>query len=298
MADLPNIDQAFVDRVFASLSGMEIELDVDPLAFGPKHLNGKIANTRRMLTQCERIYTQVAHILQMYRSALRAAKLDFDLAQQNLLANDPEVRSGRNVRDRDALATMKLHEERLEVARLESAELDLDAVLQVVKSKRTDLKDIQGRLRDQIKMCQEEIGLGAKWGSRLPNGQVGPDLDAAPRPDHATVDDLRNLFAGTGIETQAPEPVEEVPEPIEAAPEPVAETPAEAPEPEAPEPETPEPVQETAPSKGAEDEVLRAFPPSVDPDAVADFFNEIGSENTGTQNPPGEFSIDDILGSL
>jgi hypothetical protein len=45
---------------------------------------------------------------------------------------------------------------------------DLDSVLSVIRVKRTDLKDIQGRLRDQFKICQEEIGLGARWGSRLP----------------------------------------------------------------------------------------------------------------------------------
>jgi hypothetical protein len=292
MAELPNIDQGFVDRIFTSLSGMEIELDVDPIAYGPKHLNGKIANTRRMLTQCERIYTQVAHILQMYRSALRAAKLNFDLAQQNLLANDPEVRSGRNVRDRDALATMKLHEERLEVARLESAELDLDAVLQVVKSKRTDLKDIQGRLRDQIKMCQEEIGLGTPWGSRLPNGQEGPDLDAAPRPDHATVDDLRNLFAGAGIEAQAP-PVETEETPDEDAGSSIVEPPTvDAPSP------SEDPTPNPTPVEPPENELLSAFPPSADVDAVESFFKDIDDLSTPNTSGTQELSIDDILGSL
>ena len=222
-------------------------------------------------------------------------KLNFDLAQQNLLANDPEVRSGRNVRDRDALATMKLHEERLEVARLESAELDLDAVLQVVKSKRTDLKDIQGRLRDQIKMCQEEIGLGAKWGSRLPNGQEGPDLDAAPRPDHATVDDLRNLFAGAGIEAQAP-PVETDETPDEDEGTPIVEpTPVEDPTPDPTPVEDPTP--DSTPVESPANELLSAFPPSADADAVESFFKDIGDETPNTSGTQ-ELSIDDILGSL
>jgi hypothetical protein len=36
----------------------------------------------------------------------------------------------------------------------------------VIKAKRTDLKDLQGRLRDQLKLCQEQISLGQRWGSK------------------------------------------------------------------------------------------------------------------------------------
>ena len=36
----------------------------------------------------------------------------------------------------------------------------------VIKAKRTDLKDLQGRLRDQLKLCQEQIALGQRWGSK------------------------------------------------------------------------------------------------------------------------------------
>ena len=50
----------------------------------------------------------------------------------------------------------------------------MDASLTVVKAKRTDLKDVQRALRDQMKLCQEEIGLGNQWGSKLPPGAQNP----------------------------------------------------------------------------------------------------------------------------
>ena len=66
----------------------------------------------------------------------------------------------------------------------------------VIKSRRTDLKDVQGRLRDQLRLCQEETGLGAKWGSRAPIGKAVPDASAAiPGPiTIGTVGDLDALM--------------------------------------------------------------------------------------------------------
>jgi hypothetical protein len=216
---LPPIDTPFVERIFGALSEMEMELDVDPLQHGPKRLTSKIAQARGMLTRCERIYLQVAHMLQQYRAANRAAQIDFDLGMQGLLTNDPEVRGGSNVRDREAIATMKLHEEHKVLRELGSGVLDLEAVMSATKAKRTDLKDLQGRLRDQMKLCNEEIGLGARWGSKPAPGQKTPDLDAAPRVDVTTVDELRDLFQGGEVEIQAPTPteVEAVGELLEAA---------------------------------------------------------------------------------
>ena len=206
---LPEIDKPFVDRVFSALSVMEMELDADPLQYGPKRLSSKVATARGMLTRCERIYLQIAHLLQQYRAANRAAQMDFDLGMRQLLANDPEVRGGSNVRDREAIATMKLHDEHQSLRALGSAVLDLEAVMAAVKSKRTDLKDVQGRLRDQMKLCNEEVGLGARWGSKAPPGTQTPDLDAAPRVDVTTVDELRDLFTGSEVEVQAPTPDED-----------------------------------------------------------------------------------------
>jgi hypothetical protein len=206
---LPPIDKPFIDRVFASLEVMEVPLDTDPLEHGPKRLNSKIAGARKMLARTERIYLQVAHMLQQYKACHRGADLDFELGMQHLLANDPEVRAGRNVRDRDAIATMKLHDEKHSLAGFEAAIMDLEAVQSAVKTKRADLKDTQARLRDQIRLCGEEIGLGGRWGSKPSPGSNAPSLDTAPRVDVTTVDELRDLFQGSGAEIEAPPPLED-----------------------------------------------------------------------------------------
>jgi hypothetical protein len=195
---LPVIDEERVNSVFSELEGMEVHLDPDPLAYGPRRLNSKVAKARSMLTRCERVFLQTSHDLQICKTAHRTSQLDFDLQMQDLIANDPEVRAGSNVRDRDAIATMKLRNERLHLMGMEISIGDLEMVMTVIKAKRADLRDIQGRIRDQIKLCQEEIGLGGKWGSRAGPGEDTPDLDNAPQTDPRALASIQDLVREAG----------------------------------------------------------------------------------------------------
>lgn len=160
----PILDPSHIEGMYTSLGAMQVELDADPLELGPKRLNGKIAECRGMLSRCEKIFLDVSQHLHRYRRQLRAASADFKLRMRELLTNDPEVRMGRNVTDREAIAANKMRPEAEEIDRLTACVEDLEAVLTVVRTKRADLKDIQGRLKDQLKVCQEEISLGGRWG--------------------------------------------------------------------------------------------------------------------------------------
>lgn len=172
---------------------MDVQLDADPLVYGPKRLNGKVALVRSLLSRCERIFLDISQMLAKYKRGLRAAQLDLDLAKKHLLATDPEVRAGRAVSERDAIATGKLKSEVALLAACEHAVEDLDAILNVVKAKRSDLRDIQGRLKDQVRLCQEEIGLGGRWGSKSPRDiELEPGQGVA---DGSDVEDVNALIA-------------------------------------------------------------------------------------------------------
>jgi len=212
---LPSITNDIVDSVFARLDLMEVELDPDPLEYGPKRLNGKIAQARGMLNGCEKQFLQVSHWLQQYKRANRAAVLEFDLLMQDMLANDPEVKAGLSVRDRDAIATIKVRTERETISKMEIVIQDLEAMMQVIKAKRADLRDIQSRLRDQIKLCQEEIGLGSRWGSRPPPGTRAPNLEETPDIDAESLQDLQEMFSGVGEKEMDFSEVVKPPPPVE-----------------------------------------------------------------------------------
>lgn len=198
LQNLPVVDQKVVDYIFHTLGAMEVELDDNPLDYGPRRLNFKVAEVRRMLTDMESLYLQVSGYIQKYKSAHRAANASLEMSKKHLMANDPEVRAGRNLATQDALASVKLREDVERVARMVSVLEDLDAMMTVIKSKRADLKDIQTRIKDQINLCREEIALGGKWGSKPPPGTNAPDLDKAPKAGRS-LRDLQNLFSEVSV---------------------------------------------------------------------------------------------------
>lgn len=205
-----------VDIIYKRLEGLRVELDSDPLAYGPKRLNHKVAACRKALSEAERIFCDLSQRLAAAKKSLRASTAAYQLAQKYLFANDPEVRAGRNVSDREAFAAIKLKNEWMQVKRLEQTVEDLEAVMTVVRAKRTDLKDTEGRLRDQMRLCQEEIGLGSRWGSKPPPGAtiaLNPGVGLSGITDMDSVD---ALVASMNGETHLPvleddESVEETP---------------------------------------------------------------------------------------
>ena len=185
------LDPTYLPTTFAALGRMEVQHDSDPLVYGPKRLNLKTALVRKMLTECERLFLDISQKHAYYKRAHRAASLILDMSLKHLLANDPETRAGRAVSDREATAYGKLKVESKEVSDAQDSLEELEAIMAVVKAKRSDLRDIQGRLRDQVRLCQEEIGLGSRWGSKSPRGvELQPGQGFADGSDVAAIDDL------------------------------------------------------------------------------------------------------------
>lgn len=193
---LPIIDQDLIDRVFAILEKMDVVLDENPLLYGPQRLNMKVAQSRQMLTGTERLFQKVSKWLQKYKAAHRSAELSLNLSKKHLFANDPETRAGRNQTTQDAIAETKLADEVREVHHLAQVIEDLTVLMSVIKAKRSDLRDIQGRIRDQMKLCHEEIGLGNQWGSKMP-----PSTGEVSDPEgRTTLRELTKILQGVKTE--------------------------------------------------------------------------------------------------
>lgn len=163
---LPTINQKYVDDVLSEVMAMSVNLDENPLDFGPKRLQLKVAQCRQHLSRCMEIQLRVQRDHYVFKSHHRSESLVFDVKLQRMLASDPDVQHGRNMKDREAIANSKLRAERESLHDLVTVIGDLEMLLQALKMKREDLKDIQNRISLQHKLCQDEIGLGSKWGSR------------------------------------------------------------------------------------------------------------------------------------
>lgn len=190
----------YVEYVYSLLPELTVSLDPDPLEYGPARLSEKISECRTHLDKTEMVFKQISEMIHHAKRRLRKAEYDLELAKMALISSDPEVRSGRSEKERESIALMKLQEESQLKYDLESAVEDLTAIMHVVKATRADLKDIRARIKDQMTLCQEEIGLGRVWGSKpvrkggeeKPKKGKGPTLDeilSETLKDDAILDD-------------------------------------------------------------------------------------------------------------
>ena len=159
-----------IDAIFNELADMQMDLDDDPIRYGPKRLIGKVAGCKKLVSRCTEIEIHLATLLARTLRQQRTAEAELELLMQDLLASDPEVRAGRSVRDREAIANTKMRDERGVARAITEAGEELKAAITVVKAKKADLKDTQGRLRDQHRLISEEIALGSAWGTAPPPG--------------------------------------------------------------------------------------------------------------------------------
>ncbi len=172
------IEQAYIDRIYERLTAMDVKLDADPIEFGPSRLNYKTSEVRGHLSSTEKIFMEVSHNLQKIKRDLLIRQTEYNIEQTQLIANDPHVRSGRSQKEREALAATRLVHIQSKINDLTLSSHDLEDLMTVIKAKRTDLKDLQGRLRDQLKLCQEQIALGQRWGSKTFTSRTFDDPNA------------------------------------------------------------------------------------------------------------------------
>lgn len=191
--DGPIVDPAIIEDLFDEVTKMteELVLDDDPLLYGPKFLRQKIARVRNLQTDVQNRYLRVSKADHQVARILHTLNAELQFEQSVLLANDPEVSSAPNVKDREAICNLKLRDKIEERTRWESAALETQAALTVIKSQQRDLKDLMSRLRDQKKLCEDEIAMGRSWGSKPPPGVSVPGVVPGGVPvDVSDIDDI------------------------------------------------------------------------------------------------------------
>jgi hypothetical protein len=172
----PLVAVEVVDQVYEQLRDMGIDLDEDPLSHGPKRIQQKIAQVRNMMTVVQRYYQVIAQKDHILKRALNASEALLKIGTMELFAHDPEVKQCRSVKDREALAHTKLSKEVREKIRYSAAVFETETLLQALKVKERDLKDTATQLGRQMRLCQDEIGLGRRWGKDEIKGDI-PDIE-------------------------------------------------------------------------------------------------------------------------
>ncbi len=174
LSDTPTVDKERIDRVYAEIDNMEeILLDPDPLGSGPAKMNQTRSRVRNQMTRCTALELQILQDMGWYKHEITRLEAQMELKIADLLANNAKVKMGRSADDRRALAEVELKDE-FHVLQTQKRRYDtLEVMVKVVRVKKSDLKNLQTQLRDQMKTCEHELGLGRNWGSRLPVSVTG-----------------------------------------------------------------------------------------------------------------------------
>ena len=203
---VPIVDLDRIAETYGELKKMEVPLDPNPIEYGPKRFNNKIARVRTMLSRVEQLFLQTSEDLHFFQRLINAKQTLYELEKRELMVNDPRCRVGRAQQERADLADVQLRAQIEAIQHLELAAHDLETVMVSIKSKRTDLKNIQSRMKDQMKLLEHDLGMGARWGSNAPPSAVGASVNE--------IDDmLAAMDKGLGIvETEDEEETEDTTE--------------------------------------------------------------------------------------
>ena len=97
-----------IESIYEGLAAMQVELDPDPLELGPKRLNNKISEVRDCLSRLETLSLQLSQEQHALKRERRKLEVELDFLVKDMLTNDPEVRAGKNLADREAIAKTRL----------------------------------------------------------------------------------------------------------------------------------------------------------------------------------------------
>lgn len=249
-----------VDQIFAEMDGYVLELANEPSMLGPQYFQDKIAICRGYLNKVSLVVSELNREKLEVSGELRRLEAVYAMEYDNLIANDPRVKSLANIEDRKATAGFILREKRGLINTLKDRLANLDGVSRVVSFRNRELASTMTAIRDQRRLMQTELSTGAFYGDeRVPKSQRPPREGHGMGLDDGeiTVADLEALMAEPAPESQALE-----------SDEPEASV-------EAPESENPQ-ISQAAPSTNApamEVEPLAAAQPASDEDVMRQFLD-------------------------
>lgn len=176
-----------IDQIYQEIVKQTISLDMDPLEFTPSRLQEMIATVRAMQSQTERWFTLASADCQKLRREKHKIDALIKMTTNDLMIHDIDVRTGRSVREREMLAQDKLKEEVTQSEDLTAAIQEIENLLIVIKAKRADLKDISRSVKEQIRLCKDEMdSLGRSF-----RGNSGPAYSSVTE---ASLDDIESLL--------------------------------------------------------------------------------------------------------
>lgn len=157
--------EKYADAIYSNISKLEVELDHDPLVNGPAALNKKTAVARNFLTSATHMHMEVSNHLRSAKRQLIYEEGILDAKIKDIVINDKTARGYSSIKEREYYAQLQHKEGVTKLNNLKQYVQNLEFLLEAIKLKIADLKDVQVRIQNQVRLCQDELSTGNKWGN-------------------------------------------------------------------------------------------------------------------------------------
>lgn len=168
-------------------------LDLPGLSvLSPKNLQNQFNQLSRHLSECQGIVSDLQSRKTLAKKRASTLRMAVQLAKRYLFQGDPEVRAGRSLEDREAVAAVKLSQEIIEMHQAETAVANFESALLLAQDRLRHLKDRRATLRDQKDLMQAEMYISRDGFGSEPRSTV---YSAPFRPTGPYVQDSERVIA-------------------------------------------------------------------------------------------------------
>lgn len=208
------MEQIEIERVYAEISKLQIELASDPTILGAQYINESISKCRNHLNRISLFRLRMSQERRVVKSRLAGEETMLSAEKDRMMAEDDDVKRAPNVRDREAIANTKLRDRLNRIYLLKSELLDLETVEKAVILVHDELIRTSNEIKTQRSLLHTDRYTGAGYGDeadslrdRRARGLPSSDIDEQ---------ELEALISGEAIAAvEATKVVESVPETLE-----------------------------------------------------------------------------------
>jgi chromosome segregation ATPase len=161
--------QKRIDETLEELKDIHVDLDPDPLEYGPDRISLKFALLDKFSQRLTQMELQLVQDIHQYKRFCDGENLIYETEKYKLMATNPRVKAEKTKAEREAAADRSLSSLKSKIRQLNNNIADLDNLLHCVRLKRKELSGTESRLRNQMKMVQEMLTrLGGAWKRKSP----------------------------------------------------------------------------------------------------------------------------------
>lgn len=147
------------NEIYDRLLEIKMEIQPDPIP-NPGYINQKLGQCHVFIEEVEKFFIRVSKEVSLEQRLLNDLMAQYETEKEDLIANDPDIKSLPSIKDREAQANSCLKQIRSEVRQHENELSDLNNLLKAINLKHRNLGRINSDIRTQLRLMESQMKMG------------------------------------------------------------------------------------------------------------------------------------------